>query len=725
MAERLILALMVICTAAVARGTGNCTRPPQLENGSPSNEFTSETLFDVGTKITYSCYLGYVFKEGILNGSRSVTCKEDSTWTPLGAICEPRDCGNPGEILNGYSEAPNTTFGGKATFHCNTGYQMVGRKYRLCKSDGWDGQVPTCDAITCGDLPPISNGTAPLPPYGDYWEHGMVAKYSCNDDYSLIGAESLVCTVTGAWDKHLPICKVVECHRPEMPANGRIEAGFGPTYRYQETVSYMCNEGFEMVGKSVIECKEDGTFVPAPPTCKFVECHPPELPANSRIWAGFGHMYRYQETVSYMCNEGFEMVGKSVIECKEDGTFVPAPPTCKLVECHRPEMPANGQMEAGFGPTYRYQETVSYMCNEGFEMVGKSVIECKEDGTFVPAPPTCKLVECHPPELPANSRIEAGFGHMYRYQETVSYMCNEGFEMVGKSVIECKEDGTFVPAPPTCKLVECHPPELPANGRIEAGFGPTYRYQETISYKCDKGFEMVGKSVIECKEDGTFVPAPPTCKPLACVPTPINNGIAQSPPYGDHWERGMVANYSCNSGYLLIGAKSLVCTATGEWDSDPPTCNVVECHRPDLPANGRIEAGFGPTYRYRENISYICDKGFEIVGKSVIECKEDGTFVPAPPTCKQTKMPVMAREIGVSKQEPPPTNAQEKHGLGTTGIIISCIIGICVGVGGAAGLSYYNKKRQRFNCKKVHIKPQPPNQSQVEAHFEEYCDHPA
>ncbi|XP_067913341.1 zona pellucida sperm-binding protein 3 receptor-like isoform X2 [Heterodontus francisci] len=780
MAERLILALMAICTVGVAWVTGDCSRPPQLENGSPTNEFTSETLFDVGTNVTYKCYLGYIFKEGTLYGSRSVTCREDSMWTPLQAICEPRNCGNPGEILNGYYEAPNTTFGSKVTFHCKTGYQMVGRSYRFCKADGWDGQVPTCEAIACDDLPPIRNGTAPLPPYGDHWEYGMVAKYSCNGGYSLIGAETLVCTETREWDNDPPTCKAVECHRPDLPANGQIEAGFGPTYRYRETISYVCNEGFEMVGKSIIECKEDSTFAPALPTCKLIGCHRPDLPANGRIVSGFGPTYRYRENISFICNEGFEMVGKSVIECKEDSTFAPAPPTCKPVECHRPDLPANGQIEAGFGPTYRYQETISYVCNEGFEMVGESVIECKENNIFVPAPPTCKFIGCHRPDLPANGQIVSGFGPTYRYRENISFICNEGFEMVGKSVIECKEDSTFAPAPPTCKPIECPCPDLPANGRIVSGFGPTYRYRENISFNCNEGFEMVGKSVIECKEDSTFAPAPPTCKPTNCsnpgeilngyyevpnttfetkvtfhcnkgyrmvgrdywlckadgwdgqVPTcevlkcdilSINNGIASSPPSGGHWEQGMGANCSCNRGYLLIGAERLVCTATGEWDKDLPTCKVVECHRPELPANGRIVAGFGPTYKYQENISFICNEGFEMVGKSVIECKDNNTFAPAPPTCKKTKMPLV-RKVGETKQEPLLTNAQDKQGLGTTGITISCIIGICVGIGGVAGLSYYNKKRQCNTCKTVHINPEP-NQSQVEANFIQYRDHPA
>ncbi|XP_060701164.1 membrane cofactor protein-like isoform X1 [Hemiscyllium ocellatum] len=471
MLERLILALMA---TGVTRVTGDCSKPPLLENGFPTNKFTPETLFGVGTEITYKCNLGYVFKKEMLNGSRSVNCKEDSTWTPLEVICEPKICGNPGKIANGYYEAPNATFGSKVIFHCDTGYKMVGRSFRVCKADGWDGQIPTCEAVTCDDLPPISNGKTPSLPRGDHWQYGMVAVYSCNNGNSLIGAEKLICTESGKWDNDPPTCKVVECQRPELPANGKIKEGFGPKYRYQETISYICNEGFEMVGNHVIECKENNTFIPSPPICKPRNCG---IPGN-------------------ILNGYYEL---------RNATF---------------------EMKATF------------YCNEGYRMVGRNYRLCKADGW----------------------------------------------------------DGQV----PTCEVISC---DLPL----------------------------------------------------------LNNGTVSSPP-GDHWEPGMVANYSCDNGYSLIGAERLTCTASGKWDKDPPTC-------------------------------------------------------------RESKMP-QTRKIGETKEKPPATIVEDEGGLGTTGIVVSCIIGICVGIGGAAGLSFYNKKRQRTMCKKVHINPQP-SENQVEANVNEYHDDPA
>ncbi|XP_048409074.1 C4b-binding protein alpha chain-like isoform X5 [Stegostoma tigrinum] len=267
MLERLILAVMAF---GVARVTGECSKPPHLENGFPTNEFTSETLFDVGTKITYKCNLGYVFKKAMLNGSRSVTCKEDSTWTPLEVICEPKTCGNPGTIANGYYEATSATFGSKVTFHCDRGYKMVGRSFRVCKADGWDGQIPACE--------------------------------------------------------------VVECQRPELPANGNIKEGLGPIYKYQETISYICNEGFEMVGKHVIECKDNNTFVPAPPICKPRNCGNP-----GNILNGYYEIHNTSSEMkaTFYCNKGYQMVGRNYSLCKADG-WDGQVPTCKEIKIPLP-----------------------------------------------------------------------------------------------------------------------------------------------------------------------------------------------------------------------------------------------------------------------------------------------------------------------------------------------------------------------------------------------------
>ncbi|XP_043572634.1 C4b-binding protein beta chain-like isoform X2 [Chiloscyllium plagiosum] len=174
-----------------------------------------------------------------------------------------RDCGNPGEILNGYYMADATTLGSKTTFYCDQGYRLVGSDYRLCTADGWDGQVPTCE--------------------------------------------------------------IVECSRPVTPAHAYVERGFGHKYKYQQEVVFRCNEGFEMIGASVIKCSENNIFVPSPPICRLpVNCGDPEEILNGYYEAN----HNLGSKVIYHCNEGYKLIGNDSRLCTATG-WSGEVPTCK------------------------------------------------------------------------------------------------------------------------------------------------------------------------------------------------------------------------------------------------------------------------------------------------------------------------------------------------------------------------------------------------------------
>ena len=56
------------------------------------------------------------------------------------------DCGTLNTTTNGQVRHLNgTTFGQKATYNCNTSYNLVGDSTRICQADGmWSGSEPTC-----------------------------------------------------------------------------------------------------------------------------------------------------------------------------------------------------------------------------------------------------------------------------------------------------------------------------------------------------------------------------------------------------------------------------------------------------------------------------------------------------------------------------------------------------------------------------------------------------
>ncbi|XP_069792572.1 complement component receptor 1-like protein [Narcine bancroftii] len=135
--ERALLLLFLLA----ARAAADCSNPPHLKDGSPTDEFPSSTSFPVGTRIFYSCNLGYVLQEG---SSAVITCNKNSTWSSMETICEKMDCGEPDQIEHGFYETTSSTFGSLVVYHCVKGYKMTGRSLGLCSSRGWTGHSPNC-----------------------------------------------------------------------------------------------------------------------------------------------------------------------------------------------------------------------------------------------------------------------------------------------------------------------------------------------------------------------------------------------------------------------------------------------------------------------------------------------------------------------------------------------------------------------------------------------------
>ena len=56
-------------------------------------------------------------------------------------VCPPLS-----DPVNGAVSVPDASFGGVATYTCNTGYDLTGAVIRSCQIDGsWSGTPPICE----------------------------------------------------------------------------------------------------------------------------------------------------------------------------------------------------------------------------------------------------------------------------------------------------------------------------------------------------------------------------------------------------------------------------------------------------------------------------------------------------------------------------------------------------------------------------------------------------
>ncbi|XP_074537527.1 regulator of complement activation group 2 gene 1 isoform X5 [Halichoeres trimaculatus] len=239
----------------------DCGSPPLQPNMNLRDSDYSLTQFPDGTRVGYTCAIGYISA----GGSPTIVCTS-GTWSSLALKCERKNCGSAGEVLNGEVQYPQegTEFGDSAVVVCNTGFRLVGRSTLNCGDKGWMGRLPECEVVSCDPPDPIEGGT--YRDVKDSYEYREVIRYTCQKDLTLMGSSTLTCSEDGVFTPDPPTCSRHECDKPNIDNAQRL-GGYKPTYKYKDTVRHQCNSGYKMIGESTSVCELDG-WTPKLMTCE-------------------------------------------------------------------------------------------------------------------------------------------------------------------------------------------------------------------------------------------------------------------------------------------------------------------------------------------------------------------------------------------------------------------------------------------------------------------------
>uniref|UniRef100_A0A8C9EZE0 Sushi domain-containing protein n=1 Tax=Pavo cristatus TaxID=9049 RepID=A0A8C9EZE0_PAVCR len=174
-------------------------------------------------------------------------------------------------------------------------------------------------------------------------------------------------------------------------------------------------------------------------------------------------------------------------------------------------------------------------------------------------------VVCPVPQI-QNGRVSIP-KQRYRYKDTVSFQCHEGFVLKGHSTAQCKADRTWHPPVPTCEQGD------PGVGQGKAiGSESFYMPGDIITIECntDNVSKVLHKS--QCQSGGTWLPPLPAC----------DRGKPPNILHGGHsglgkavFTPGTSVNYSCETGFSLVGMASIYCTESGAWSHPSPVCQGV------------------------------------------------------------------------------------------------------------------------------------------------------
>ncbi|CAL9703233.1 unnamed protein product [Knipowitschia caucasica] len=295
------------------------------------------------------------------------------------------------------------------------------------------------------------------------------------------------------------------------------------------------------------------------------ECPRPTGGANMMLVTDISFPAPDGTSVTFKCEVGYSPMGSGTVTCS-NGVWSKLGMKCEIKSCGAEDV-RNGYVKyedsADFG-SFAYT-----VCNLGFTPVpsGVNKIYCGADG-WEGRLSVCEPILCEPPNSMENGYFSP-IKDAYEHSEVVTYACEGAHVLKGSKTLTCSDNGTFDRAPPTCVLVNCQNPVLEF-GRISSG-SPPYKYQTSVSLDCNKGYDLLGSSVVSCDINSEWKPSLPKCNPIECKAPEIPNGEVVGKP-DLSYKFSEKVTLKCLEGYKLKGQSTLTCGEKSQWSEPLPEC---------------------------------------------------------------------------------------------------------------------------------------------------------
>ncbi|KAM3620616.1 uncharacterized protein V6R79_025942 [Siganus canaliculatus] len=300
---------------------------------------------------------------------------------------------------------------------------------------------------------------------------------------------------------------------------------------------------------------------------------------------------------------------------------------CYLKPCGLPDDTPNGHYLINDGEEFVFGTTITYHCNEGYQMVSKeSNRTCLLDG-WSNHVPVCEPVRCDPPPEDGELTVKGSLddGEAVLPDRFITFSCNNPRKVLnGSAVLICGTDGKWNNPFPTCEDITCTVPamhqylvaaQLPATERVKVG--------HTFQFDCSNGFTLEGAQHVECLETGQWSAPFPTCAER-CKVTGIPDSVyIRTRGIGSSVNIGQELQFSCrNYRNFLHGEKTVQCLADGKWSHPFPTCGApLGCNtRPPALEHGRIMSFVRSYYKHNETVQYTCQNFYKMEGDGYMKC---------------------------------------------------------------------------------------------------------
>ncbi|XP_042227899.1 sushi, von Willebrand factor type A, EGF and pentraxin domain-containing protein 1-like isoform X2 [Homarus americanus] len=580
----------------------------------------------------------------VLDGGR------EWTWNDVGCelnylhwICQfrPTSCGSPDKHENTTVNSQDTSTGSTVTYECPEGNVVLGDSSRTCLPTGfWSGSAPKCKYMDCGSPKEIEHGSFVL--VNDRTTYGAKVVYECQENYTIAGENSALCSEDGSWSPESPECLYSWCPDVVPPVHGKVEMS---GRRAGDTTAFTCDSGYNLQGLKTVSCTLGGIWSGVAPTCRFIDCGIPEDLRDGQMTLVNGTTY-LGSMARYECGDDFWLDGPEERVCLDDGHWSDVSPLCDVVTCNEPIVPHGGFVT---GYSFDVHAEVEYHCEHGHFLTGDNIRVCTRSGVWSGDVPSCTYVDCG--SVPTMSRGEVLYVNESTFLDTqLEYVCNPNFRLVGEKYRVCGRDSKWGGEQPKCEEIRCpepqHPPKTKisvagndrrmsttiARRREHVSLDSTYRVGSIVTYRCDRGYVVDGQSMRTCKADGTWSNESPTCKYVDCgLPESINPGtfrlLSNTTSYGSQ------VSYECSEHWKLEGRIRRFCQENGTWVGETPKCVEVMCPELQSALTEALTVKEGDR-RVGSSAVYSCGVGRVLVGESTRSCKTHGIWTGTQPRCE-------------------------------------------------------------------------------------------
>ncbi|NWX07204.1 LYAM3 protein, partial [Caloenas nicobarica] len=313
----------------------------------------------------------------------------------------------------------------------------------------------------------------------------------------------------------------------------------------------------------------------------------PALSAPDRGNMNCSHLhgdFAFGSMCVFSCETGFVLTGLESRECTAMATWTGDAPRCKAIVCPVLNAPDWGQLNCShLHGDFAFSSTCAFSCQTGFALVGPESLKCTAMGTWTGDAPRCKAITC--PELSAPEWGQLNCSHLhgdFAFGSTCAFSCQTGFALMGPESRECTATGSWTGDAPRCEgraaaraqAIKCSALASPKMGQAACShLHGDFAFSSTCAFSCQTGFVLMGPEKRECTAMGTWTGDTPQCKAISCpVLEPPSSGQLSCSHVHGNFTYNSTCTFSCEEGFVRMGAEVLRCAATGNWTRHPPVC---------------------------------------------------------------------------------------------------------------------------------------------------------